>query len=307
MTKKSLNIEEEINKKLRTAGYVPNKKILSAVAIAELTQKPLLIEGAPGVGKTSLAKAYAQANDYNFIRVQLYDGLTDDKILYDYDYQKQLLTLEALRPQIEKDYGKLKAKDAIHKVVGELNFYGPEFLIKRPVLRSITSEKRSVLLLDEIDKAPEEIEYMLYEFLENFSITIPQNGTVSAEEGKEPIVFITSNNYRDISDPFKRRCAYLYIEEKTKEEVIDILKNRVELSDKMADNLGECFMIINAQELHKAPSIAELVDFAGYINQSSEKKKEFVLNSLSLLTKDHRDETIISSIVEKYGNALWQE
>ena len=296
---------EEISKKLKEKGYISNDKISSAVLISELTGKPLLIEGFPGVGKTSLAKAYADANDFNFIRVQLYDGLTDDKILYDYDYQKQLLTLEAIRPQIERDYGKLSAKDAVHKVVGDLDFYGLEFLIRRPVLRAITSEKRSVLLLDEIDKAPEEIEYMLYEFLENYSITIPQYGVISAEEDKKPVVFITSNNYRDISEPFKRRCAYLYINKKTKEEIIEILQAKCEIDMDMANSIAVCFSIINEQDLKKHPSIAEFVDFTGYLTSNPNRTKEFVLNSLALLTKDHRDERLMSEIITQYGEGLW--
>ena len=299
---------EEIEEKLKSVGYVPSRKISAAVAIAEITHKPLLIEGFPGVGKTSLAKAYADACKYEFIRVQLYDGLTDDKILYDYDYQKQLLTLEAIRPQIEKDYGELSAKKAIKSVVKDLDFYGPDFLIKRPVLRSITGSKRSVLLLDEIDKSPEEIEYMLYEFLENFSLTIPQYGTIQCPENKKPIVFITSNNYRDISEPFKRRCAYLYIEKKTREEIVDILKFKSKVDDKLADGLASCFLAFDKPELElrKKPSIAELVDFSDYLKTNPDRKKEFVMDSLSLLTKDYRDEQLIQRVVETYGKDLWE-
>lgn len=298
---------EKITESLKSVGYVSNDKISSAVAIAEITEKPLLIEGFPGVGKTSLAKAYADAKDYDFIRVQLYDGLTDDKILYDYDYQKQLLTLEAIRPQMERDYGSLSAKEAISHIVNELDFYGPDFLIRRPILRSITGDKRAVLLLDEIDKAPEEIEYMLYEFLENFSITIPQYGIIEAKEEKRPVVFITSNNYRDISEPFKRRCAYLYINKKTKEEIVEILKTKASISDALSEGLAKCFLVINDAQLHKQPSISELVDFAVYLDRNPERKKEFVINSLALLTKDHRDETVISKIVDEYGEELWNQ
>lgn len=292
--------------KLKEQGYIANNRICSAVKIAELTGKPLLIEGFPGVGKTSLAKAYADAYGYPFIRVQLYDGLTDDKILYDYDYQKQLLTLEAIRPQMERDFGNLSAEEAMHEVVKSLNFYGEEFLIKRPVLRAITGKTHSVLLLDEIDKAPEEIEYMLYEVLENYSVTIPQYGTISATEENRPIVFITSNNYRDISEPFKRRCAYLYIEKKTEKEIIEILQTRANTDDKLAEGLAKCFTAINEHAMKKTPSIAELVDFAAYIGHENGRTKEFVVNSLSLLVKDNRDETVMRSIIDEYGGDLWE-
>jgi MoxR-like ATPase len=295
----------EIENGLKNVGYIPNEKICNAIFVAEATNKPLLIEGFPGVGKTALAKAYAQANDYNFIRVQLYDGLTDDKILYDYNYQKQLLTLEAIKPQIEREFGSLSANEAISSINKQLDFYGPDFLIERPILKAISSDKRTVLLLDEIDKAPEEIEYMLYEFLENFSISIPQYGEIKAEPGKEPIVFITSNNYRDISEPFRRRCVFLYIDKKSKKEIVDILIARAHINEEFADKLAKCFMTINAEAIRKYPSVSELIDLAKLIETGAIDKTSFVTSALSILVKDKKDEEKINSIVQKCGDSLW--
>ena len=296
---------EEITEELKNAGYVSNPKISSAIAIAEITQKPLLIEGYPGVGKTSLAKAYAKARNYEFIRVQMYGGLTYDKILFDYDYQKQLLTLEALRPQIDKKYQNLTVEETVKLVVGDLNFYGPDFLIERPILKAVRSDHRTVLLIDEIDKASEDIEYMLYEFLESFAITIPQYGTIASDPATRPMVFITSNKYRDVSGPFQRRCAYLYIEEKRPEEIVDILQVKTKIDPILARELVKCYQIMGTQHFYSPPSISELSDLAQYLNLNPSRTKDFVLNSLSLIAKDNRDERIMYEIVLRNGSALW--
>lgn len=300
-----MSTSEQITEDLRAAGYVSNYKISSAVAIVENTGKPLIIEGYPGVGKTSLAKAYAKARGYEFIRVQMYGGLTYDKILYDYDFQKQRLVLDLLRPKLEQNYKDVSVQEAVEIVSGDLDFYGPEFLIERPVLRSIMSEERCVLLIDEIDKASEDIEYMLYEFLEDFSLTIPQFGTITSHPESTPIVFITSNKFRDVSGPFQRRCAYLYIEEKNKDEIVDILMVKSGIDRRTASIVTGCYEVMKTQHFYSPPSISELADFAGYIYKNPNRTEEFVLNSLALLSKDIRDEDIIREIIRRDGAGLW--
>lgn len=300
-----MSLADKITEDLRAAGYVSNDKISSAVAIMETTGKPLIIEGYPGVGKTSLAKAYAKARGYEFIRVQMYGGLTYDKILYDYDTQKQRLALEVLRPQLEKNIADMSASDAVKLVTGDLDFYGPDFLIERPVLRSILSEEKTVLLIDEIDKASEDIEYMLYEFLEDFSLTIPQFGTIQSHPESTPVVFITSNKFRDVSGPFQRRCAYLYIDEKKRDEVIDIIQVISGVDRRMATIITDCYEIMKTQHFYSPPAISELGDFARYLNTNPLRNESFVLNSLALLAKDIRDEDIIREIVRRDGAGLW--
>ena len=166
---------EDIKKDLSDVGYYADTNTAAAVAVMLFTGKPLLVEGDPGVGKTFLAEAVAKVLGKKLVRLQMYEGLTDDKILYDYDYQKQLLTLEAVKPHLEKEYADSTTSEMIEAVAKRIDFYGEDFLVKRPILRSIDGSA-PVLLIDEIDKAPEEVEYMLYEFLENYTITIPQYG-----------------------------------------------------------------------------------------------------------------------------------
>lgn len=299
--------KEKIHDLLYTAGYCSNNKIDCAVLASLITEKPLLLEGAPGVGKTSLAKAVAEGLDLPFLRVQMYDGLTDDSILYDYDYQKQLLVLEAIKPQLEKEYGDLSAKNAMKKVAKDLDFYGEDFLLPRPILKSITGKKRCVLLIDEIDKAPEEIEYMLYEFLENYSITIPQYKEIICNEKTRPIVFLTSNSYRDLSDALKRRCNYLYIPEKSEKEMYDILIAKTNKgNESLCMGVAKCFTKMQKQNLYKQPSISEGIEFTKYLEAGENLTKDDVIDALSFLAKDRRDEATIKRIFTEDGALLWE-
>ncbi|MFR8139446.1 MAG: AAA family ATPase [Blautia hansenii] len=172
---------EEIKEGLRRTD-ISQMTISYAVFAALSLNKPILIEGDPGVGKTSLAIAVAKMLGLPFLRLQMYDGLTKDDILYDYDYQRQLLTLEAVKPKINEEIKDMDVNSAIRKVAGDVNFYGKEFLIPRPVLQTINGTGRKLLLIDEIDKSSEETEYMLYEYLEGYGINIPQLGPVNCRK-----------------------------------------------------------------------------------------------------------------------------
>ena len=226
----------EIRDKLKETGYIPTDDICYAVFGMLALNKPLLVEGAPGVGKTSLAKALAEVMGLPMLRLQMYDGLTKDEVLYDYDYQRQLLTLEAVKPKLNEEIKDLGINDAIKHVAGDVDFYGKEFLIPRPVLQTIDGSGRKLLLIDEIDKASEETEYMLYEYLEDYSIDIPQFGTVSCPEDQKPVVILTSNAYRELSGAMKRRCSYLYIKKKTRAEIIEVLKYRTSVDERIEKN-----------------------------------------------------------------------
>ena len=297
----------DIHENLKSAGYCSNDDIDYAILAAEITHKPLLLEGFPGVGKTSLAKAFAKAKGLPFIRVQMYDGLTDDKVLYDYDYQRQLLTLEAVRPTLEKEQEGKSVKEAIEYGAHNLDFYGREFMLERPVLKSIDGKGQKVILFDEMDKAPEEIEYMLYEFLENYSISIPQYGTITCPEDQIPYVFITSNGYRNLSDAFKRRCLYLYIPKKTKEELVEILMTWATNDEKVASAIADCISAASASKLHQPISASEGAEWARFLTRYPERTKELVLGSLSIIVKDERDKDIIKNIVSANGKPLWQK
>ena len=301
--------KEDIHNKLESVGYCSNSKIDSALMVAMAINKPLLIEGEPGIGKTSLAKALGKALDIPVIRVQMYDGLTDDKILYDYNYQKQLLTLEAVKPTLEKELKDLSAKEAIKKIGSELDFYGPDFMIDRPVLRAINGSGRKILLFDEIDKASEEIEYMLYEFLEDYSITIPEYGKITCPEDQRPIVFLTSNNYRELSQALKRRCSYLFLEAKTYEEIIEILKTSVDADNDVAKGVAMCIDKANKVDaVRQKPSIAEGIEWAAFLSQNKENiDRQMVFDSLNVMIKNHKDEAAMRKIVLENCSILWGE
>lgn len=290
----------EIREGLKKHGYIPNDEICYSVFQALVLHKPVLVEGDPGVGKTSLAKAVAKMLGLPFLRLQMYDGLTKDDILYDYDYQRQLLTLEAVKPKIEKETDSMDINTAIKKVAGDVDFYGEEFLIPRPVLQTINGTGRKLLLIDEIDKASEETEYMLYEYLEGYSVNIPQLGEVKCPEEEKPVVFLTSNGYRELSGAMRRRCGYLYIKRKSRAEVIEILKNNARVNDKVAAGIAACMIDLQEKDLKHPVSIAEAVDWANFLKNEATKEK--AINSIGLLAKDRRDLAVIKDTVSKYVN-----
>lgn len=267
----------------------------------------MLIEGAPGAGKTFLAKAIASMLNLPLIRVQFYEGISNDDILYDYDYQKQLLTLEAVKPTITKELEGKSVQEAVSYVSGSVSFYGKDFLIERPVMQAINGTGRKVLLLDEIDKAAEETEYMLLEVLSEFSISVPQYGTITCPKEQRPIVILTSNGYRELSEALKRRCAYLYINNKSKEEMLAILKNKANFDSKLADGIADCMMQLRKLSLKQAPSIAEAVDWGNYLQSLFGKNLENLQDpkeinyTLGAIAKNQDDEALLRhSNLDKY-------
>lgn len=287
----------EIQAGLEQAGYIANKDISIALYGAIERNIPLLIEGAPGVGKTSLAKATADMLHLPLRRVQFYEGLTYDKLLYDYDYQRQLLTIEAMRSALDKELNGKNIEEA-KRAVSSINFYDDEFLIKRPVLKALDGEERCVLLLDEIDKSSEEIEYTLLEALDEYSLTIPQYGTITCPPDKRPIIFLTSNNYRELSDALRRRCGYLYLERKSLEELKNIIMKKAETDEGIALAVAVCLKNIEGLPLKQTPSVAEAITWAEYLKSTGETvTKETLDNALYMLIKNRKDlETVHSSL-----------
>jgi MoxR-like ATPase len=227
-------------------GYIADQDILISVYLSLRLEKPLLIEGAPGVGKTEIAKVLARIFETDLIRLQCYEGLDENKALYEWDYQKQLLRIQLLREA--------------GAVARESDLFSEEYLLERPLLQAIRAERRPVLLIDEIDKCDPEFEAFLFEVLSDFTVSIPELGTVRARQSR--VGGLTSHNERELSDGLRRRCVYLYIEFPSVEKELRIVRSRVpEASARLASEVARVVAAVREMDLRKQPSIAETLDW----------------------------------------------
>jgi MoxR-like ATPase len=239
----------DVTARLSAAGYLPDAQIATTVFLADRLGKPLLVEGPAGVGKTELAKAMATATGAELIRLQCYEGLDEARALYEWNYKKQLLRISAAGSG-GADW------DSVHDDV-----FGEEFLLARPLLTAIRRTEPTVLLIDEADKADVEVEGLLLEVLSDFQVTIPELGTITAV--RRPMVVVTSNATRELSEALKRRCLYLALDYPSAEREREIVLSRVpELAPGLADQLVRTVRALRALELKKAPSISETLDWA---------------------------------------------
>lgn len=282
---------ETLHEKLKDTGYLSSRDLDRALETAVNYGIPLLIEGDPGVGKTSVAKALSEALDMPLIRLQCYDGIDSTNVLYDLDYSSQLLTINMVRSLLNKKMEDLTIEEAMSEATTyKANLFTKEYLIPRPVLASITGAKRSILLIDEIDKAPEEVEHMLLQFLDSFEVTVPEIGTFQAEEGKEPVVILTSNAYRELSDTLKRRCAYLYLDSHSRNELREILALRTAADEKLCEHVATVLAKLRDIALDKTPSIAEGVQWTKYLESHDD-------DGVFLLAKTKKDRQKIRKIL----------
>jgi len=239
---------DDVAQRLADAGYLTDPAIATTVFLADRLGKPLLVEGPAGTGKTELAKAVATAAGAGLVRLQCYEGLDEARALYEWNYRKQLLRIQAA--------GDNQAWEETHD-----DIFSEEFLLARPLLTAIRREDPTVLLVDETDKADVEVEGLLLEVLSDFQVTVPELGTITAS--RQPFVVLTSNATRELSEALKRRCLFLHVDYPSAEREKAILSTRVpELSDALAEQLVRTIRTLRALELKKAPSIAESIDWA---------------------------------------------
>jgi len=281
-----------IQKNFERSGYICNSGIATSIFLAERLQKPLLVEGPPGVGKTELAKATAELLGKPLIRLQCYEGLDESKALYEWKYGKQLLYTQVLKEKLgDLMAGAQGLKESIARLHDfDDTFFNEEFLEPRPLLKALWQPGGAVLLIDELDKSDDEFEAFLLEILSDYQISIPELGTIKARTA--PIVFLTSNNTREIGDALKRRCLHLYIPFPDTELEQRIIRSRVpELEASLRTQLVAFVQGLRELELKKQPAVSETIDWARtmVLLHARELEPELVRRTLNVLLKFQDD------------------
>jgi MoxR-like ATPase len=281
-----------VKAELSKQKYIASDEIATIVYLSQKLEKPLLAEGPAGVGKTELAKAIASATGRELIRLQCYEGLDESKALYEWEYSKQLLYTQLLRDKLNDTLGKAESlAEAADKLANEEDvFFSNRFLLQRPLLKAILSDKPTVLLIDEIDRADAEFEAFLLEILSDFQVSVPELGTLTAKH--KPFVVLTSNNTRELSEALKRRCLYLFIDYPNLQEELAVVRLKVpDLNPKLAQQAVEFVQKLRKADMRKSPSISETLDWANALValNASNLDKDVLEDTLSVLLKHEAD------------------
>ena len=285
---------QEIIASLRRCDYVADTDIATSLFLAEHLNRPILIEGEAGVGKTEIARVLANLKNTELIRLQCYEGLDFNAALYEWNYQKQIMSirLNELRGNTELSIGDL---------------YSEEYLLHRPILKALLAKQRTVLLLDEIDRADEEFEALLLETLSEYQLTIPEFGTIRAEH--LPYVILTSNRTRELTDALRRRCLYLWIPYPSFQKELEVIQLKVPaIGEAFATAVTTFVQALRREKLNKVPGLSEAIDWARALQATGVRvlERTGVENTVGVLLKDRQDvktfrDTLLGTLLEKVG------